>query len=131
MRKLIAVALVLTVLGAVYHLVIPRSSNADPECITVWCKADPSQDPPCEANVQQGRAVYFPSSPTSASAGSCSGYTMDNAYANVQFFYGGCDDTVADHTCDVVFASASDLAGHKFEILEVDGSCFKICAYCP
>jgi hypothetical protein len=131
MRRLVAVALVFTGLGVAYYLATPANSGADPECTIVWCKADPSLDPGCDVSVEQGWAVYFPSSPTSATAGSCSTYTMDNAYADVQFFEGGCDDTVADGTCDAVFASSSSLAGHKFEILYVDDRCFKICAYCP
>jgi hypothetical protein len=56
---------------------------------------------------------------------------MDNEYANVQFFEDGCDDTGVDVTCDAIFSSSSALAGHKFEVLEVDGYCFRICAYCP
>lgn len=104
----------------------PGSVSAQ-ECVEIYCRVFNPGEPACWTP-SVGHAVRFTSSPTSTSAGSCFGNSLDHQYTGVDFFH-NCSQSTAQATC-TVFASSSALSG-KYEITQVSGDCFVVCALCP
>jgi len=101
------------------------------ECTEVYFKLVSAGDPTCDDGftVASGWSILVTTSPTSVSAGTCSGFTLDNAYANVVFFDGRGFCGV-DHAfiCDIV-ATDNTLSGY-YLLNSLGGGCFEVCANC-
>jgi hypothetical protein len=101
-----------------------------PECVNVYLKTDdPVSDPPCDDGFSPGSgwSIHVTSSPSSISAGSCSSFTLDNLYTDVDFFEQTCG-VAYKFTCDIV-ASGSTLSGY-YELTDLGGGCLRVCATC-
>jgi hypothetical protein len=122
--SILIVPLVAMAMGLSYSVCSAQPS----ECTGVWCLLDPESDPVCGGNVEVDWSVEFTSSPTSASAGSCSGFTIDNKYAGVKF-YSNCSTSTVQAIC-IVYSESAILSG-RYKVKTVSGNCFEICEVCP
>jgi hypothetical protein len=102
---------------------------AQPECTNIYLKLVVTGDPACNEGytVTTGWSIYVTSSPSSTSAGSCSSFTLDNLYAGVVFFNGGCGE-FHRFECNIV-ATGSILSGY-YILTDLGGGCFKVCQTC-
>ena len=105
------------------------TSWAQPECVEIYLKIVSVADPPCYDGytVTTNWSIYVTTSPTSVSAGTCSSFTLDNAYANVAFFDGTCGQNHR-FACDIV-ATGSTLSGY-YLLTDLGGGCFRVCGNC-
>lgn len=111
---------ILATMAVAVALMIPLHGASGERIDYVWC-AMTSRTP------AEGNALVFSSEPTSAAAGSCDGWTLDNEYADVDV-YTDCTQQSFRFT-GTCYSSDSDLSG-AYVVSEVDGSCFKIVP-CP
>lgn len=124
MKRLVLLGLVIALAQGVSY----RVCSAQPECTEVYFIIDdPGQDPPCGITPTTNWSIHVTTSPTSTSAGTCSGFTLDNRYANVTFYSSTCGSGQTT-TCNII-ATASILSGY-YQILTVNGSCFRVCQTC-
>ena len=107
-------------------------SSAQPECTEVYLRVyDPVGDPPCGSlsQPQSDWSIRVTSSPTSVSGGTCSTFSLNQLYSDVDFYSNtsACGDTY-EFTCDII-ASASILSGYYY-LADLGGGCFRVCETC-
>jgi hypothetical protein len=122
---------VITLLAVIFALAQGWNLGVSPvqaECTEVYFQLyGPGQDPPCGFTPDMGWSIRVTTSPSSVSAGTCSAFTLDNLYADVEFWEESC--AIGDHhVCDIV--ATDDILSGYYEITDVSGSCFTVCGNC-
>jgi hypothetical protein len=125
------VTTILAIIALALGLSLGASSAQAEECTEVYFKLVSVGDPTCDDGftVTTGWSIYVTTSPSSVSGGTCSGFTLDNAYANVVFFDGEGDcGELHQFACDIV-ATDNTLSGY-YILNSLGGGCFEVCANC-
>jgi len=123
------VSTILAVIALILGLSFGASSAQAEECTEVYFKLHSTSDPLCDDGFTVATlwSIYVTTSPSSVSAGTCSGFTLDNLYANVVFFEGDCGE-LHRFDCDIV-ATDNTLSGY-YVLNALGGGCFEVCANC-
>ncbi len=126
MKASVLFVMLVTMVGLSYGV-----CAAQPDCTNVYLKIyDPVSDPPCgdQSGVTTGWFIHVTSSPSSVNGGTCSTFSLNQLYADVDFFNTlGCG-TQHVFTCDIA-ASSSILSGY-YELDDLGDGCFRVCETC-